>query len=102
MKEPYDFGKRLQDIRIAKGYSQSFVADRLNVSKQTISRYENNTQTPSLDALINLALFYNVSTDYLLGLDHRETLYIDGFDKESQMHILKILEIIQDNFKPRN
>ena len=41
-----------------------------------VSGYENNTKTPSVDVLIQLSILYGVTTDYLLGLDNREMLYV--------------------------
>jgi len=101
MAEPFDFGKRLQELRKQKGYSQSFVAKRVNVSKQSVCGYENNVQTPGVETLVDLALLYNVSTDFLLGLDKRKIFYIDGFDEKSYRSILEILEILNNNFEPK-
>lgn len=99
--EPYDFGKRLQELRAERGYSQSTVAKLLKLTKQAISGYENNTSTPSVESLVNLALLYHVSTDYLLGLENRKKLYIDELDDNCLSHLLKILDIISDNFVPK-
>lgn len=101
MKEPFDFGMRLKQLRAEKGLSQADVAKRVHLTKQTISGYESNTAMPSVESLIDLALLFNVSTDYLLGLNHRKVLYIDGFDEESISHISKMLDILKDNFKPK-
>ncbi len=99
--QAFDFGRQLQELRIQNGYSQSFVANRLHVSKQTISGYENNIQTPSVETLVDLALLYHVSTDCLLGLNDRKVLHIDGFDEKSHLHILQFLDIIKNNFDPK-
>ena len=74
----YDFGLRLKKLRETKKLSQNQVAHRLKVSKSTISGYENNTRYPSFDILIQLALLYNVSADYILGLDNRKMVNVDG------------------------
>lgn len=78
MGDFYDFGLRLKELRTIKRMTQKQVADRLNLSVSAISGYENNTKTPSLEALVDLARLYNVSTDYLLGVDNRPMLYLDG------------------------
>ena len=56
--EVYDFGLRLKELREAKKLSQKDVADRLSVVPSTISGYENNTITPSLEQAIRLAILY--------------------------------------------
>lgn len=86
----FDFGERLRDLRLGKRLTQTQVAKRLNLSKTTISGYENNVKTPSVDVLIQLSIFYDVSVDYLLGLDDRKMLYIDGLT-DRQQEILSIL-----------
>ena len=72
----FDFGIRLRELRRRKKMTQAQVAKRLNLSKTAVSCYENNTKTPSVDVLIQLSILYGVTTDYLLGLDNREMLYV--------------------------
>ncbi len=61
------FGQRLRLLREEKKMVQKEIADLLNVSQSTIGKYENDQRTPSPDAIIKLAVFFKVSTDYLLG-----------------------------------
>ena len=72
----FDFSIRLRELRRRKKMTQAQVAKRLNLSKTAVSGYENNTKTPSVDVLIQLSILYGVTTDYLLGLDNREMLYV--------------------------
>lgn len=60
--------KRLYDLRTDRDLRQQDVADILDTSKQSYGRYENGTRKLSIEDLIKLAKFYNVSTDYILGL----------------------------------
>ena len=66
--EVYDFGLRLKELREAKKLSQKDVATRLNVVPSTISGYESNTITPSLEQFTRMAILYNASLDYMMGL----------------------------------
>lgn len=86
----FDFGYRLRELRESKNLTQTQVARRLNLSKTTISGYENNIKTPSLDVLVKLSILYGVSADYILGLENRKLLQIDGLTM-SQEEIVKIL-----------
>lgn len=63
----YDFGLRLARCRKKKHLSQEAVAKKLEVDRSTVSGYENNTITPSLQKLSSLAVIYDVSIDYLLN-----------------------------------
>ena len=61
-------GERLKDIRLEKGLDQKTLAISLNTSQTNVSRWENGKFEPDLDTLIKIARFFNVSTDYILGL----------------------------------
>lgn len=58
---------RLKDLRLKMGLSQQVLADRLNVSQQTICKYENDTIEPNIDMLKAMADIFDVSVDYLIG-----------------------------------
>ena len=57
----------LSELRRDAGLTQKELADKLHVSAGTISNYENGVHFPEVDKLIDLAVLFNVSTDYLLG-----------------------------------
>ncbi len=57
---------RLREIRKAKGISQLKLAMELNTNQNTISRYETGEREPGLVELVNIADYFDVSTDYLL------------------------------------
>lgn len=58
---------RLKELRLALGLSQQALADRLNVSQQTICKYENGMIEPNIDMLKTMAALFDVSVDYLIG-----------------------------------
>lgn len=57
---------RLKEIRKSKGISQLKLAMDLNMSQNTISRYETGEREPGINELIKIANYFNVSIDYLL------------------------------------
>ena len=78
--------ERLVELRKKQGYSQQEIADRLSVTRQTISNWECGQGAPALDKAAELAAIYQISLDELAGLaDKREA---PGAD----LHILKKLE----------
>ena len=93
--EIYDFGIRLKQLRKKKGLSQSEVAKRLDVTKNTISSYERNVISPKLEVLVALAVLYNSSVDYILGLSKRSHIYIDDCAPEHQKLIINVVESIK-------
>lgn len=58
---------KLKEIRTIKGYSQQEVADHLGSTAVSYSRYESGNRSPSLEMLIKLADYFDVTIDYLLG-----------------------------------
>ena len=58
--------ERLVEARKARGLSQAEAAERLNVSRQAISRWETGVGTPSLDSLIQMSQLYEVSLNELV------------------------------------
>lgn len=89
------FGDIILSLRKSKNLSQVQVAKALKVSKQTISNWENNNILPSIDMLIKISEYWNVSTDFLLELDHRTYLEITGLSSEQLSHIQQIVNDIK-------
>lgn len=60
--------KNLKIARKKKGLSQQVVADFLCTTQSTIAKYESGALEPNIETLCKIALFYDVSTDWLLGI----------------------------------
>ncbi|MBE9917451.1 helix-turn-helix transcriptional regulator [Paenibacillus donghaensis] len=59
--------KRIRDLREDRDLTQQKLADHLNISQATYSRYESGDLDVPSSVLIKLSEFYNVSIDYILG-----------------------------------
>lgn len=59
---------RLRDLRQDMDMSQTECAKIAFISKNSYIRYEKGERTPPFDVIVNLAKYYNVSTDYIAGL----------------------------------
>ena len=64
------FKDNLKLLRQEKGIGQVELAKKLNVSKAIISLWENGLREPSMNSLIEMAIFFDVSIDYLVGLEN--------------------------------
>lgn len=62
-----DIGLRLRELRINKGYTQKQIAEHLKISERSYQRYESTSHNPTIEKLIELSRFFNVSIDYLVG-----------------------------------
>ena len=61
------FAKILKHLRASKGISQAALADILGVTQQAVGKWECDKTTPDYTILLNISLYFHVSTDYLLG-----------------------------------
>jgi len=61
-------GFRLKNVREMKNMSQMEVAEKIGVSNAVLSNYERDYRDPDTEVLKQLAITYNISVDYLLGL----------------------------------
>ena len=68
------FGKKLKMLREENNMLQSELAKLLNLGASSISMYEKDERDPDTDTLKRIAEIFNVSTDYLLGLNEERTI----------------------------
>lgn len=97
-EELYGMGSKLKKLRVDRKLSVMTVAQRLNVERTTIYGYERDIRTPSIEMLSQLALFYNVTTDYLLGHDNRQFICVDSLTERQK----EIMNILLTEFKIQN
>ena len=73
----YNRGKnmRLKDLREDADIRQQTIAEYLHIRQNTYSQYENGQRQIPIEMLIRLALFYNVSVDYILELTDSKKVY---------------------------
>ena len=70
------FAATLSQLRRERGISQKKAAGDLGISQALLSHYEKGIRECGLDFVVKCADYYGVTTDYLLGLDNREMLYV--------------------------
>lgn len=86
------FGDKLKTLRKERGLSQQELAERIGVHKNAICNYEQDKRIPTADVIYSVAILFNVSADYLLGLDRPKMLPIEGLTQKQEM-ILTTLAI---------
>ena len=79
--------ENIKSLRLSYNLSQVELASALGVSKQCISNWENDYIPPSVEMLIKIAKYFNVTTDYLLGLTGDNTVNMDGLTEKEIAHI---------------
>ena len=88
--------ERIKALRQKNKMSQVELADKLNVTKQCVSNWENDNILPSVEMLIRLSQFFSVSTDYLLGLEDKRYIEVTGLTEEQIAHVQVIINDIRN------
>lgn len=83
-------------LRTKNKMTQQQLADKLDLTKSVISAYETGLRQPSYDVLINLARYFNVTTDFLLGLKISTPYDLSGLTIEEQIVINSLITLIRN------
>lgn len=92
-----NFGNKLKLLRLQDNMTQEQLAQKLNLTKSVISAYETGLRLPSYDVLIRIAKIFNVSTDYLLGLEHKQEVDLSGLSQEEINALLNLIKAMKHN-----
>ena len=92
-----DFGNTLKTLRLRKNMTQAQLAQKLGLTKSVISAYETGLRLPSYDILIHIARIYNVSTDYLLGIEKKQEIDLSGLSQEETNALLNLINAMKRN-----
>ena len=84
-------GEKIRQLRLQHKITQEQLADRLGVSYQSVSRWENGVTYPDIELLPAIAKYFSVSLDYLLGQDDTEKL------KQIRKRIRSIADMTENN-----
>ena len=77
------FGERLKELRLERRLTQKELSELIGCAQSAIFYWENNNREPSVSFLKKLCLFFDVSADYLLGLEDEsgsKTFHLNGID----------------------
>ena len=85
------FETRIKSLRTSLGLNQVEFAAKLNVTKQSVSNWENGNILPSVDMLIKICNTFSVSADYLLALDNKRTLDVSDLTDKQAAYIQEII-----------
>ena len=85
------FSEKLLTLRKAKGITQEQLAEKLDVSRQSISKWESGQSVPELEKIVALSTIFDVSTDYLLKSSEIDDLSVktEMLEKQLQQMLLR-------------
>lgn len=80
-------GDKILDLRKKSGMSQEELADKLNVSRQSISKWESSASIPDINRILEMSKIFGVSTDYLLKEDIEAAQYVDDDEPNNTLKV---------------
>lgn len=89
-------GERLRALRRAKQLTQKQVSERLGIAVSTLSGYELEEKHPSYAMLMKLAKLYDVSTDYLIGMEDVRNINVSGLNDNEIKVITDMITILKE------
>ena len=90
--------ERIRELREQYNYSQSELADKLNIARTSVLAWENQTSVPAMKHIIALAKLFRVTTDYILEVENKRVLSLDGLSDDEISLICGLLNYF-DNAK---
>ncbi len=71
---------RIKQLREQNNYTQTYIAKSLGVTRSCVNAWEMGISVPSTQYIVELAQFFHVSTDFLLGVNSTVTVSVSGLD----------------------
>ena len=96
-----EFGQRLRELRKEKNLTQKQLAAQIGVRNSIISFYEVGDRIPSPEIIIKLASVLHVSTDFLMGVEKKETIDVSGLDENDKKLVRALVEILREKNKKK-
>jgi len=88
----YELAENIKRLRQDKHLTQTQLAKRLRVGTSIISAYENQDRLPSIDMLIKLSYEFNVTIEYLLGINKNKTIDVSDLTAEQISAVNSVIE----------
>ena len=90
------FGDRIKELRNNHTWTQQELGDRLGVSKQSVSNWENGNIMPSIDVLVRMSDLFQTTTDYILNRENDLTLDITDLDPEQKAMVQRMVRYFRN------
>ncbi len=87
--------EKIKNLRLSYRLNQVELGKALGVTKQCVSNWENDNIQPSVDMLVKIARYFNVSADYLLDLSEGKYIDVSDLDDDAVAHIRMIIDDIR-------
>ena len=87
--------EKIKMLREKRGITQSELAKQLGLTRAGVNAWEMGISVPSTQYIVELALFFKVSTDYLLDLKETATVSVEGLDDREISSVVEIINCLR-------
>lgn len=94
----YELAENIKKLRIQKHLTQKELGNKLGITTSTVASYESQDRLPSIAVLIKLSSVFNVSIEYLLGVNKNKTIDVSELSDNQ----VSALNVIVEQFKEDN
>lgn len=88
-------GERIGYLRSREGLSQAGLAKALNATRAAVNAWEMGISNPNMQSLIDLAAYFHVTIDFLLGLDDRELVSIAALKPREKELVVDLIHYFE-------
>ena len=96
LKELFTLADRLKNLRETSGLTQSDIARSFGISRSSVNSWEMGLSVPSTQYIVELAKKFEVSTDYLLGLEETSTISVKGLTQKQVSILVETAECFRE------
>ncbi|MBE6667606.1 MAG: helix-turn-helix transcriptional regulator [Ruminococcaceae bacterium] len=88
---------RIRYLREKAGFTQTYLAKRLGISRSAVNSWEMSLSSPSVANILEMMQLFNVSADYLLSVSDKLSVDISDLSSEEQELILRLISCFKEN-----
>ena len=94
-----NIGDKIRYLRDKSGFTQSYLAKRLGISRSAVNSWEMSLSSPSLSNIIEMMDIFHVTADYLLGTSEKMMVDVSKLSSEEQEVIIKLVNCLNNPAK---
>ena len=94
-QEFFSLADRIRMIRESHDMTQSQLAKELHITRSAVNGWEMGLSVPSTQGIVEMAKLFNISADYLLGMEHGAVLDIDGLNNDEVSILISLVKCLK-------
>ena len=88
---------RIRYLREKAGFTQTYLAKRLGISRSAVNSWEMSLSSPSVSNILEMMQLFNVSADYLLSASNKITIDITDLSNEEREIVLRLVSCLKNH-----